>query len=234
MTKAFHDIPARRKVPAFVFGEDLTRHIAWDIGTETVVRTLCAEFGCAGQVAAVSRLVIDLNRVLTMDTLIPPDSDGTAIPGNQTIDDAEWQSRVDRYYTPYHDNIGRALDAMGFGLGISIHSFTPQLAGQDPRALEIGLLFKVDEPSAARFKANLAAIQPDWRVAYNEPYSAYDLNHTVDEHVSARSLPHLGIEINQALIDNDAKAEKVAKILAEALRPIISKIERAAEFTSGS
>ena len=130
MSKPFDYIPAARKAPVFVFGdhaschipneyndlglsgEDLTRHIAWDIGTETVVRTLCAEMGCAGQVAGVSRLVIDLNRVLSMATLIPETSDETIIPGNQKIDDEEWQKRVDTYYTPYHDNIGRALDCL--------------------------------------------------------------------------------------------------------------------------
>ncbi len=246
MSKPFEYIPATGHVPAFIFGDhasghipssydnlglsgdDLTRHIAWDIGTETVVRTLCEALGCAGQIAGISRLVIDLNRVLTMDTLIPAQSDGTVIPGNQNISDEEWQSRVDQYYTPYHDNIGRSLDAMGFGLGISIHSFTPQLKDQAPRELEIGLLFKVDESSAAQFTKELAKIRPEWRVANNEPYSAYDLNHTVDEHVSARALPHLGLEINQAMIDTDAKAAAVALDIAKAIRPLIAKIERAA------
>lgn len=246
MTKPFHYIPAQRVVPAFVFGDhasrhipteydnlgltgdDLTRHIAWDIGTETVVRTLCGELGCAGQIAGISRLLIDFNRILTMDTLIPKTSDGTIIPGNQNVDDDEWQARVDKYYAPYHENIGRSLDAIGFGLGISIHSFTPQLKDSQTsseRELEIGLLFKVDASSAAHFTKELAKIRPDWRVANNEPYSAYDLNHTVDEHVSARNLPHLGIEINQALIDTDAKAISVALDLANAIRPLIYKID---------
>lgn len=224
---------ASRHIPAEynnlgLTGDDLIRHIAWDIGTETVVRTLCSEFGCAGQVAGISRLLIDFNRVLTMDTLIPKTSDGTTIPGNQSIDDKEWQRRVDKYYTPYHENIGRSLDAMGFGLGISIHSFTPQLKNQPARELEIGLLFKVDASSAALFTKELSRVRPEWRVAYNEPYSAYDLNHTVDEHVSARALPHLGLEINQALIDTDEKAASVAVDLAEAMRPLINKIHAAA------
>lgn len=246
MSKPFFYIPAQRPVPAFIFGDhasrhipakydnlgltgaDLSRHIAWDIGTETVVRTLCKELGCAGQVAGISRLLIDFNRVLTMDTLIPKTSDGTSIPGNQNVNDDEWQTRVDNYYTPYHENIGRSLDAMCFGLGISIHSFTPQLKGQAPRELEIGLLFKVDESSAAHFTAELKKIRPDWRIANNEPYSAYDLNHTVDEHVSARGLPHLGIEVNQRLINTDEKAVAVAVDLGKAIAPLIAKIERVA------
>ncbi len=244
MSKAYYTIPARQRLPLFIFGDhasrhipaeydnlglsgaDLTRHIAWDIGTETVVREMCKALGCGGQVAGVSRLVIDLNRVLTMATLIPETSDATLIPGNQNIDDDEWQKRVDKYYTPYHESIGRSLDAMGFGMGISIHSFTPQLNGQSPRQLDIGLLFKVDTLSAERFKTELAKIRPEWRVANNEPYSAFDLNHTVDEHISSRELPHLSIEINQALIDTDDKAISVARDLAKALRPLMNKLQK--------
>jgi len=243
MPIAYEHISATKDVPLFVFGDhasnhipsayenlgltgaDLTRHIAWDIGTAVVVRTLCSELGCAGQLAGVSRLLIDLNRVLTMDTLIPETSDGSAIPGNARLSKSERQKRVDNFYTPYHQNIGASLDKMGFGMGISIHSFTPQLKNQPPRELDIGLLFKVDEKSAKLFKSSLTQIKPDWRVAYNEPYSAFDLNHTVDEHISARGLPHLSIEVNQAMIDRDEKAVSVAVDLAKAIRPLINKIE---------
>lgn len=243
MSEAYTKISAKKNVPLFVFGDhaschipekynnlgltgnDLNRHIAWDIGTDEVVRGLCDEFGCAGQIAGVSRLMIDLNRDLTLKSLIPEVTDKTIVPGNTNLSDKEWQSRVDSYYTPYHEAMGRALDTMGFGMAISIHSFTPQLVGQKPRELEIGLLFKVDEVSAEMFTASLKKVRPDWRIAYNEPYSAFDLNHTVDDNVSSRGLPHLSIEVNQALIDSDAKSRKVAKILAEALRPLVAKLQ---------
>ncbi len=246
MSEAYTKITAKKDVPLFVFGDhasrhipekynnlglsgdDLNRHIAWDIGTDEVVMGLCAEFGCAGQLAGVSRLMIDPNRGLTLGSLIPEVSDGTTIPGNANLSDTEWQNRVDKFYTPYHEAMGRALDVMGFGMAISIHSFTPQLVGKSPRELEIGLLFKDDEISAAKFTKSLKEVKPDWRIAYNEPYSAFDLNHTVDANVSTRGLPRLSIEVNQALIDSKAKALDVAAILAQALRPIIAQIKVAA------
>ncbi len=202
-------------------GEDLTRHIAWDIGTATVVRALCKAFGCAGQIAGVSRLVIDLNRELDMKSLIPETSDGSVISGNQNLSTKERQRRIDEYYHPYHTAMSKALDQMGFGLAISIHSFTPQLAGEAPRPLEIGLLVKDDTQSANRFKASLEQLKPEWRIGINEPYSAFDLNHTVDANIGSRCLPHVSIEINQDLIGDSRGAEKVGAVLAQALKPII-------------
>jgi len=202
-------------------GNDLTRHIAWDIGTETVVKTLCKIFGCAGHIAGVSRLVIDLNRELAMKSLIPDISDGSVISGNQNMSAKERQRRIDAYYIPYHTAMNRALDRMGFGLAVSIHSFTPQLAGDVPRSLEIGLLMKDDPQSANRFKTALHQLKPQWRIGINEPYSAYDLNHTVDANIGSRGLPHVSIEISQTLISDTPNAEKVGAVLAQALKPII-------------
>jgi len=245
MINAFETIPSKRDIPLFVFGDhasrhipagydnlglegdDLTRHIAWDPGTEQIVRTICEELGSAGQLAGVSRLLIDLNRVQTMDSLIPEISDSSVVPGNQNLSATEKQNRIDRYYTPYHTAMGQALDRMGFGLAVSIHSFTPQLSGQKPRELDIGLLFKVDEASAEHLKSELLTLKPDWRIAYNEPYSAFDLNHTIDANVSTRGLPHLSIEVNQALIDTDAKARDIGRLLGKALEPLIKKLETA-------
>ena len=118
MTLAFHKIAAAKETPLFVFGDhaskhipdeydnlglsgdDLTRHIAWDIGTETIVRELCTHFGCGGQVAGVSRLVIDLNRDVEMRGLIPASSDGSKIPGNEDLSQAARQTVLTAFIIP--------------------------------------------------------------------------------------------------------------------------------------
>jgi len=166
MTVSHHSIKATKDTPLFIFGDhaskyipeeydnlglhgdDLTRHIAWDIGTETIVRHLCEYFGCGGQVAGVSRLVIDLNRDLDMPGLIPVVSDGTLIPGNEKLSDTERQDRIERFYNPYHAAIGTQLDELDDPLAISIHSFTAKPDLGDYRLLDIGLLVKHDEDSA--------------------------------------------------------------------------------------
>jgi len=238
MQDAFHIIPAARDIALFIIGDhaskhipscydnlglsgdDLTRHIAWDIGSETVIRELCAAFGCAGQVAGVSRLVIDLNREPDRDTLIPLESDGTVIAGNQNLSAKARALRVSQYYDPYHGAIAAKLDAMQSPLVLSIHSFTPQLRGEPPRPTDIGLLVRHDEATADRFKAAMdAAYKYDVRI--NQPYSAYDLNYTVDHHLAPRGLRHLAIELRQDHIDTDDKARHVAAQLAAAIKPLI-------------
>lgn len=241
MTKAYHKIEARTDVPLFIFGdhasrhipegldnlglsgEDLTRHIAWDIGTDVIVRHLCEHFGAAGQIAAVSRLVIDLNRDTSMPSSIPVDSDGTLISGNENLSEVERQARIDTYHTPYHAALKSALSAYDDPLVISMHSFTPKPHLGDLRHVDIGLLVKHDEASAAALKGRLTANHPELKVGMNEPYSAYVLNYTIDTAVASCGLRHLAIEVNQSHIDTDEKALDMAKLLAAQLAPFVEK-----------
>ena len=233
MSEAFHIIPGDPAVPMFIFGdhasrfiapryadlglsgEDLTRHIAWDIGTEAVVRGLCARFGAGGVVAGFSRLVIDANRPETMESLIPEFSDGTDIPGNLNLDADAREERIATLHRPYHAQLRRAISAyQNRPLCVSIHSFTPHPHTGDPRHLDIGLLVKDDIPTATIFEHHLAALSPQLSIGVNEPYSAHDLNHTVDTHLSPRNLPHLAIEIRQDHLGDDAGIAAMVKIIA--------------------
>ncbi len=241
MNKPFDTIPALQDVPLFIFGDhasrhipenlhnlglsgdDLTRHIAWDIGTDVIVRHLCEHFGCAGQLACISRLVIDLNRNTAIPSSIPVESDGTPIPGNQDLTDAQRQDRIDSFHTPYHAALSKALSAYDDPLVISMHSFTPKPNLGDERSVDVGLLVKHDEPSANDLAAMFARLKLPLNLGINEPYSAHVLNYTIDIAVAARGLRHLAIEINQRHIDTDDKALEMAKILATCLEPIIFK-----------
>ncbi|WP_298913121.1 N-formylglutamate amidohydrolase [uncultured Algimonas sp.] len=200
---------------------DMTRHIAWDIGTEAVTRALCDRLGCAGMVCAFSRLVIDVNRDAQAPGLIPESSDGTDIPGNHELSDVARDERASRLYDAYHAALGAALDDRPGCLALSIHSFTPQLVGQPPRRTDIGLLVKDDSETAVAFIAAMRDIAPDFLVEVNEPYSAFDLNHTVDHNVVPRGLRHLAIELRQDHIGTEADAVRMADRLARAIRPLL-------------
>ena len=239
MSEAFNSISAVKNVPLFIFGDhaskhipteydnlglsgdDLTRHIAWDIGTETIVRELCAYFGCGGQLAGVSRLVIDLNRELNMPGLIPKESDGTYIPKNDDLSAVDRQNRIDRFYTPYHNALTAELDKMMRPFVLSVHSFTPQPLTGHARETEIGLLVRHDETSAKAFQSELECHPRGFNVGVNKPYSAYDLNHTVDFHLAPRGLRHLAIELRQDLVDRDHKATAMANVIAACLSPLL-------------
>ena len=231
-------LPAKSRSPVFVFCDhatnhipanlnklglndnDLSRHIAWDIGAEALTRQFCKTYGAAGLLAGFSRLVIDPNRPIGMDGSIPEISDATPIPGNINLSEAEKNARVERYYTPYHRALELELDAAQVRfidpLIISLHSFTPKMADGQKRELDIGLLWKADPDKAKRLKIEIERIHP-YHVELNEPYSALKLNHTIDHHVIARGLRHTTLEVRQDLIDTEAKALMVAKHLTKAL-----------------
>jgi len=239
MSEAFHSIAAAKNVPLFIFGDhaskhipdeydnlglsgdDLTRHIAWDLGTETIVHYLCKHFGCGGQLAGVSRLVIDLNRELDMPGLIPVESDGTSIRVNKNLSESERQDRIERFYTPYHDALAAKLDEIIRPFVLSVHSFTPQPLTGGARETEIGLLVRHDQASAIAFQAELERHPSRFNVAVNKPYSAYDFNHSVDFHLAPRGLRHLAIEIRQDLVDRDDKAAGMADVIAACLSPLL-------------
>ena len=204
---------------------ELARHIAWDIGAAVVTRELCALFGCAGLLAGVSRLVIDLNRAPDQGGLIPEVSDGTVVAGNAELSAEEMERRRTLYYDPYHAALSDALDARPDTFAVSIHSFTPHPRESSPRELDIGLLAKKDEDggdwgSAERF---VAALPSGLTARINEPYSAYDLNHTVDAHIIPRGLRHLGIEVRQDHIGTDEDAQRFARRIHPAIAAAVQK-----------
>lgn len=238
----FTILPAKSHSPVFVFCDhatnhipngfdnlgltdaDLSRHIAWDIGAASLTRKFCNTFGAAGLLAGFSRLLIDPNRQLDSDALIPQISDGLDIPGNQNLSAAQIKTRADNFYEPYHQELEAQLDAAQARyvdpLIVSIHSFTPEMATGEKRELDIGLLWKVDEDKALRLKTEIEDVHP-YRIGLNTPYSALRLNHSMDRHVILRGLRHITFEIKQDLIDTEAKTQIMANHLTQALKHFI-------------
>ena len=238
----FTIIPANSSVAAFVLCDhasnhipapfenlglsenQLSRHIAWDIGAQSLTQQVCNAFDIAGILAGFSRLLIDPNRDLKSDGLIPMRSDALNIPGNQSLSQEDINARIDTFYSPYHQELEAQIDELQERsidpLIISIHSFTPKMASGAQRDLDIGLLWKTDEDLALRVKAAIENVH-GYRVKLNAPYSALDLNHTLDRHVIARGLRHITFEVKQDLIDTKRKAHIMASHLTQALKHFI-------------
>jgi predicted N-formylglutamate amidohydrolase len=207
-------------------GDDLTRHIAHDIGTMGLLEGLCERFGCAGQAAVVSRLVIDVNRDPNGAGLIPEISDGTIIPGNVNISVAERTRRIGACHTPYHaalgENIERAARDTDDPLIVSLHSFTPNLRdGGQFRMTEIGLLHKSDPKTAELIRTQFMRMGRNFSVGMNHPYSAFDLNYTVDVQVTPRGLRHVTFEIRQDLMGDAAGERDMVDVLARVIGRVI-------------
>jgi predicted N-formylglutamate amidohydrolase len=204
---------------------ELAQHIAWDIGAAQVTRLLAMRLDAPAVLGGYSRLVIDCNRSPGDPTSIAEVSDGIVIPGNQNIDDALADVRLNAVFWPYHHAITQALaHRWRHGRGrapalIAIHSFTPVMNGFQ-RPWHLGVLWNRDprlaRPLIAWFRAN-----PDLCVGDNQPYSGRDVGFTMDTHGGAAGLPHVEIEIRQDLIADQEGCQRWGAVAGEALAAVL-------------
>jgi predicted N-formylglutamate amidohydrolase len=204
--------------------QDLNRHIAYDLGAAAVAERLAETLGAPALLASFSRLLIDPNRGLDDPTLIMQISDGLIVPGNVGLGAAEIAARIERFYTPYHRAIGRAVEA-GLRAGkppviVSVHSFTQAWRGV-PRPWAVSVLWDKDPRLALPLFAGLNAM-PDIEVGDNEPYSGQLKGDTLYRHATARGLAHALIEIRQDLILSPEGQAEWADRLAAVLGGILS------------
>jgi predicted N-formylglutamate amidohydrolase len=207
----------------------LGRHIAYDIGAAPITQALAAALGVPAVMTRYSRLLIDPNRGVDDPTLIMRLSDGAVIPGNRRIDERERSRRIDLYYRPYHEAIGRVIDqCLASGAApalLSIHSFTESWRAA-PRPWHVGILWDRDtrlaKPLLDSFYAEGGLIVGD-----NQPYSGQLEGDCLWQHGTQRGLANAIIEIRQDLIRDaagqSAWARRLARIVAKILRDTAAK-----------
>ena len=209
--------------------ESLEQHIAYDIGTRKLINHLSQHLDAPAVLAGYSRLVVDLNRSLEDDSVMPEVSDNSIIPGNQNMSAEHRNQRIHSFYTPYR----KAIDSMLHRFRdngivpafISIHSFTPEMAGF-ARPWHVGILWDKDPRIPVPLMQNLRAHPDGFNIGDNEPYSGkHPADYTIDHHAEASGIPHVSIEIRQDLVDTEDGAERWATILDDALRDILADAE---------
>jgi predicted N-formylglutamate amidohydrolase len=221
---------ARNVVPAQVADGDLglpatdmARHIAYDVGAEGVARQLARRLDAPCVVSNFSRLVIDPNRGEDDPTLLMKLYDGTVIPANRNADAAEVERRLNLCHRPYHAVVSRLAARHPDTVIVSVHSFTPQLAGRPPRPWHIALLSAADRRLADPLIALMQA-QPDLCVGDNEPYGGHLPGDTIDCHAIANGRQNTLIELRNDLIATPeaqvAWADRLALMLTHTLAQI--------------
>ncbi len=216
---------ASRYIPEHYVGlglssADLERHIAWDIGAESVAVELSRVLDAQLILANYSRLIIDLNRPLDSATSIPEVSETTRIPGNSGISLLERRHRASEYFTPFHQRLTQLLDAREAekrqSVIVGVHSFTPSFKGVS-RPWHAGVLFRRSQTFGSWLAARLGGSAAN--IAENEPYRIEDDgDYTVPVHGEARGLDAVLVEIRQDLIATEAGAKAWATRLADALQ----------------
>lgn len=203
----------------------LDRHVAVDIGSAHLARTVARLLDAPAILSHFSRLVIDANRQPDDPTACLAMSDGIAVPGNTGLSAVQRAQRVRTFFQPYHDAIDFRLrsfaEANIVPVVVSIHTCTPVFAGF-ARPWHIGVMYdrdlRVAVPLMERLRKN-----PDICLGDNEPYSGrHGHDFTIDHHAESRGLPHIGIEVRQDLVATDADAETWAGILADGLQAALS------------
>ena len=221
---------ASNAIPAALHGLGLTErelhgHIAYDIGAAAFARGLARRLDAPAVLAGYSRLVIDCNRLLDHASSIVSTSDGVAIPGNRDIAPDEAARRAAACFWPYHRKNGAGI--AGFAVRgitpaiISVHSFTPALAGEI-RPWQVGILWDRDDRIARPLIEALSA-RSDIVVGDNLPYSGRRrFGYSIEVHATETGLPNVLIEMREDMVADDAASGRWADIMAGALSPIFA------------
>ncbi|NRB00256.1 MAG: N-formylglutamate amidohydrolase [Rhodobacteraceae bacterium] len=201
--------------------EDMSRHIAYDVGAAGLAIGLAERLGAPAILTDFSRLVIDPNRGEDDPTLVMRLYDGSIIPRNRDVDAVEVTRRLDAYYRPYHDTVAQFAARRDDTAIISVHSFTPQFRGRALRPWHVGILFAEDDRLSAPL-VDLLKAEPDLFVGENEPYSGALKGDTIDRHALQTGRQNTLIELRNDLIGSEAQqlhwADRLAPMLENALQ----------------
>jgi len=220
---------ASNRVPVAVGGgslglsaAEMDRHIAYDVGAAGVSKHLGDLLNVPVILSNFSRLVIDPNRGEDDPTLVMKLYDGTLVPLNRHITQADFDWRMAHCYRPYHDALGSLVASRQNPVIIAMHSFTAQLAGRPPRPWQIGVLFADDRRLSDPLIAALSR-HPDLCVGVNEPYGGHLEGDSIQRHALAHGHPNILIEIRNDLIRPKAGQRQWAEKLAPILRDVIAQ-----------
>jgi predicted N-formylglutamate amidohydrolase len=226
---------ASNRIPARYQNLGLTRrkldsHIAWDPGTKAIARACAKALGCARHEGRYSRLLVDLNRSPRHPKLMACRSFSVSIPGNQEIAPEEKRRRIERYYAPYREAVGRDIQRIlataGRCIHLSMHSFTP-VANGVVRSADIGILFdprSALESSLARELVN-SLKRHGFHVRRNYPYRGVSdgLATYFRRSFSAGGYAGIEIEVNQALLRGQRQIGALARRIAEAIGGLLGE-----------
>lgn len=199
---------------------EIRRHIGWDIGVAALGERLAGTLEATFVAQRYSRLVIDCNRDPARADAICAVSDGTRVPGNARLSEADRKARVEEVFEPYHRRIAAEIDARAARglptLLVALHSFTPEMGGE-ARPWRYGVLHLGASALSQAVLAGLRRRLGEALVGDNQPYAMDDTDYTVLAHAVARGLDYVEVEVRQDLLLEPAGVEAAAELLAQVL-----------------
>jgi predicted N-formylglutamate amidohydrolase len=205
--------------------EALLDHHAWDPGAAPVATWVADQLRAPLYLGKWSRLVADLNRPPDLPAVVPENSFGLHVPGNQNLDDEQRRDRVERYHRPYWSTVMDEIERRSAServFHLSIHSFTPEYQGT-VRTVSLGALFDPDYPLELELGTAMVRRlrELDFASEINEPYDgrAAALTTSCRNKFDANRYAGIEIEINQRHLD---ELDRVKQAVLEAVRFAVS------------
>ena len=195
---------------------EIDRHIGWDPGAFALGEALAARLDATLVGQPYSRLVIDCNRPWGAPDLAPAVADGTAVPANAGLTEADLRRRWDSIHAPFHAAVAKAADrARGL---LAVHTYDPQRRSDGAvRPWPVGLLWRQPNPLAESLAHALAREPAALPLGLNQPYEIEDASdYTIPVHAEPRRLPHVLIEVRNDHLRTPAAVAAMADLLARA------------------
>ncbi|MGE0006984.1 MAG: N-formylglutamate amidohydrolase [Parvibaculaceae bacterium] len=200
--------------------EQMRMHIAWDPNAWDQTLELADLLDATAIGQGYSRLVIDCNRLITTSDSIARVSDGVVVPGNADVSREERQRRIAAFFEPYHECIAGEIDARRSRplCIVTMHTFTPRLAGGSPRPWHIGVMSGSDGRMRKRVIERLAGARRDLTVGDNEPYIIrVEENYTLPVHAERAGVPYVQFELRNDLFGDPESRGEICALLARVL-----------------
>jgi len=198
-------------------------HWGWDAGSLDVAMYLAKEMKCLLVYSLYSRLLADVNRSTSANTLFRTEGDGQLIDLNRDLTYEEEEKRIIKYHHSYYHalrEISVKIDPLYI---FSVHSYTPVYEGQ-PRSLEVGILVSYSEELAEKVCAGIK--KKNHKIAINEPYDGKQGLNALDTLLYAKyPVRRQGIEFEfrNDLLKDPVKSLKIKEDTLEAILAALPK-----------
>lgn len=200
----------------------LNTHRGWDIGALAVAQGLAANLKAPLHFATTTRLLVDLNRSLHVNSVWSEWS--------RELDPAARAELIRTYYTPYRHAVQARLTRLVAQdqrvLHLSIHSFTPVFDGKQRNAA-VGMLYDPGRHIEATLARALAmAVRTEdstLHVRRNYPYVGYTDGFTTSLRRLLPAACYAGIEIEtmQDIIATPAGQRRMVATYTRAVRALM-------------
>jgi len=193
-------------------------HWGWDAGSLDVGMYLAKELKCVLVYSLYSRLLVDVNRSTSADTLFRTEGDGQIIDLNKDLTYEEEQKRIIKYHHSYYNALREVSLKIDPQYIFSVHSFTGLYEGQ-VRTLEVGILVNYSEELAEKVCAGIK--KRHHNIAINQPYDGKQGLNALDTLLFAKyPVKRQGIqfEYRNDLLKNPEKALRLKIDTLEAIK----------------